>query len=60
MSERNWEPLAIAIMGLALSVCSYGVKDASWAYLAYGCGLISASFAVAHWFLRPQSAGEHR
>jgi hypothetical protein len=50
MSERSWAPLVIAILGLSLAVVSYGMKDANWSYLTYGCGLISAGFSLLHWF----------
>ncbi len=54
MGERSWEPLAVAIAGLFLAIVSYGMKDAGLASLTYGCGLISAALALAHWFAAPE------
>jgi hypothetical protein len=50
MEERSWEPLAIAIVGLALAIASYGMKDGGLGSLTYGSGLISAGLALVHWF----------
>jgi hypothetical protein len=50
MSDRS-AALAIAILGLSLSVLSYTMKDQSLARLVYGCGLLSAGCSLLHWFV---------
>ncbi|WP_442755102.1 hypothetical protein ACNHKD_00120 [Methylocystis sp. JAN1] len=55
MSERSPTPLAVAIMGLLLAIISYAVKDESLGRLVYGSGLLSAGFALLHWFATPAS-----
>ncbi|MDJ0450571.1 hypothetical protein [Methylocystis sp. JR02] len=54
MSARSSTPLAVAILGLLLAIVSYGIKDPKIATLVYGSGLISAGFALLHWFMIPQ------
>lgn len=46
--------MAVAILGLLLAIVSYGIKDPKIATLVYGSGLISAGFALLHWFMIPQ------
>ncbi|KAF2990192.1 hypothetical protein MJC1_02584 [Methylocystis sp. MJC1] len=53
MSARSSTPLAVAILGLLLAIVSYGIKDPKLATLVYGSGLMSAGFAVLHWFMIP-------
>jgi hypothetical protein len=53
MSERSPVPLAIAVMALILAIVSYGVKDDALGRLVYGSGLVSAAFALLHWFATP-------
>lgn len=53
MSERGALPLAVAIMGMSLAVISYAIKDESIGLVVYGSGLLSAAFAILHWFSAP-------
>lgn len=53
MNERCWTPLAVAIMGLLLAILSYAIKDERLGAVVYGSGLLSAAFAVLHWFANP-------
>ncbi|WP_281928798.1 hypothetical protein [Methylocystis iwaonis] len=45
--------MAVAILGLLLAIVSYGIKDPKLSTLVYGSGLISAGFALLHWFMIP-------
>jgi lipopolysaccharide export LptBFGC system permease protein LptF len=53
MNERNATPLAVAIMGLLLAILSYAIKDERLGLVVYGSGLLSAGFALLHWFAQP-------
>jgi hypothetical protein len=53
MNERNPTPLAVAIMGLLLAILSYAIKDERLGVVVYGSGLLSAGFALLHWFAQP-------
>lgn len=53
MNERSAIPLAIAIMGMILSVLSYAVPDENFGRVAYGSGLLSAVLSLVHWFITP-------
>lgn len=51
MSDRSWEPLAVAICGLLLALASYVMKDEILSRLVYGSGLTSAGLSLLHWFM---------
>jgi hypothetical protein len=53
MSVRSSTPLAVAILGLLLAILSYAITDEKFGSVVYGSGLISAGFALAHWFAIP-------
>jgi hypothetical protein len=50
MNERSAIPLAVAIMGMALAVLSYAMKNENIGNVVYVAGLLSASLSLAHWF----------
>ncbi len=54
MGKRSAMPLAIAILGLLMSVLSYAMKDVNFGNVVYGCGLLSAGFSLIHWFKTPK------